>query len=230
MNQKAQSSAIPFCSTTLFVWNRFKSQRCRNDNTNKSCVLEGVGEGGKLRENCSRTLFFLGLSMTIEPGSEGRGCLEEGCLGLPGVSQTFLELRFSLGNEGKDGKNLSSLPDLAWNSQTSFSQTSATTRLEISQILKDHCQKICCHFGGSQRGYPSKQRGGMGGLSCAKIVNKTSACKLMLPRMGCTEGVINNWLLRKVLRRLFKRKCFLEWFLQDAFQRPQQEQRVPEGS
>ena len=29
--------------------------------------------------------------------------LEEGYLGLAGVCQTFLKLRFSLGNEGKDG-------------------------------------------------------------------------------------------------------------------------------
>ena len=43
-------------------------------------------------------------------------------------SQTFLELRFSLGNEGKGGKNLNSQTCMAWNSQTSFSQTSAATR------------------------------------------------------------------------------------------------------
>ena len=49
--------------------------------------------------------FFLFLPSFM---SEGRGCLEEGCLGLPGVSQTFLELRFSVGNEGKDRKNLNS--------------------------------------------------------------------------------------------------------------------------
>ena len=40
--------------------------------------------------------------------SEGRACLEEGCLGLQAFSQTFLELQFSLGNEGNDGKNLNS--------------------------------------------------------------------------------------------------------------------------
>ena len=49
--------------------------------------------------------------------SEDCGCLEEGCLGLRGVSQTFLELQVSLGNEGKDGENLNSslgleLPDV----------------------------------------------------------------------------------------------------------------------
>ena len=45
------------------------------------------------------------------------------------LSQTFLELQFSQGKEGKDGKNLNSqIPDLAWNSQTSFSQTSTSTR------------------------------------------------------------------------------------------------------
>ena len=31
--------------------------------------------------------------MKLPLQSEGRGCLEEGCLGLPGVSQTFFELR-----------------------------------------------------------------------------------------------------------------------------------------
>ena len=41
------------------------------------------------------------------------------------LSQTFIELRFALGNEGKDEPEL---PDLTWNSQASFSQTSATTR------------------------------------------------------------------------------------------------------
>ena len=50
--------------------------------------------------------------------SEDRGCLEEGCLGLPrGFSQTFSELEFSLGNEGKEGRNRNSqtcldLPDV----------------------------------------------------------------------------------------------------------------------
>ena len=38
-------------------------------------------------------------------------------------SQTFLQLRFSLGNQGKDSKNLNSQ---TWpGTQTSFSQTSA---------------------------------------------------------------------------------------------------------
>ena len=40
--------------------------------------------------------------------SEGRGCLEEGYLGLPGVFPDIFKLRFSLRNKGKSGKNLSS--------------------------------------------------------------------------------------------------------------------------
>ena len=43
-----------------------KSQRRRNDNINKICILEGVGEGGKFTENCPKTRFFLGSSMTIK--------------------------------------------------------------------------------------------------------------------------------------------------------------------
>ena len=46
-------------------------------------------------------------------------------------SQTFFELRFSLGNEGKRRQE-PELPDLAWNSQPSFFQTSATF-LEIQK-------------------------------------------------------------------------------------------------
>ena len=38
----------------------------------------------------------------------GRGCLVEGCLGLPRILPDISELRFSLGNEGEEGKNLSS--------------------------------------------------------------------------------------------------------------------------
>ena len=40
--------------------------------------------------------------------SEGRGCLEEGCLGLPGVFPDIFWIANKLGNEGKDGKNLNS--------------------------------------------------------------------------------------------------------------------------
>ena len=40
--------------------------------------------------------------------SEGRGCLEEGCLGLPGVLPDIFRTAISLGNEGKDSKNLNS--------------------------------------------------------------------------------------------------------------------------
>ena len=46
------------------------------------------------------------------------------------LSQKFLELRYSLGNKGKDGKNLSS-QSWPWKSQTHFSQTSATTRSRL---------------------------------------------------------------------------------------------------
>ena len=55
--------------------------------------------------------------------SGGRGCLEEGCLGLPDVFPDSFRTVTSLRNHGKDGKNL--------HSQTwpgSPSQTSATTR------------------------------------------------------------------------------------------------------
>ena len=48
---------------------------------------------------------------------------------LQAFSQTFLELRVSLGNEEKTPRLGLELPDLAWNSQTSFSRTSATTRV-----------------------------------------------------------------------------------------------------
>ena len=45
------------------------NQRRRNDNINKVCVLEGVGEGNFFTENCPKTLFFLGNSMTIKFGN-----------------------------------------------------------------------------------------------------------------------------------------------------------------
>ena len=44
-------------------------QRHRNENSNKICVLEGVGEGGELRENCPKPLFSLGNVMTIKCGN-----------------------------------------------------------------------------------------------------------------------------------------------------------------
>ena len=47
-------------------------------------------------------------SFRKEAKSEGRRCLEEGCPRLPGVFPEIFELWFSPGNEGKDGKNLSS--------------------------------------------------------------------------------------------------------------------------
>ena len=45
-----------------------EGQRRRNDNINKICVLEGVGEG-KFYGKLSKTLFFLGNSMTIKLGN-----------------------------------------------------------------------------------------------------------------------------------------------------------------
>ena len=45
------------------------NQRRRNDNIHNICVLEGVREGGNLRENCAETLVFLGHSMTIKFGN-----------------------------------------------------------------------------------------------------------------------------------------------------------------
>ena len=72
-------------------------------------------------------------------GSEGRGCLEEGCLGLPGVfpdiSWTALFLR-----TWRKRRQEPELPDLAWNSQTSFFQTSATTREACSVNLPLNCR------------------------------------------------------------------------------------------
>ena len=48
------------------AWKRnHAKQRRRNDNINKKCVLEGVGEGENLKENCPKTLFFLANAMTI---------------------------------------------------------------------------------------------------------------------------------------------------------------------
>ena len=61
------------------------------------------------------------------------------------LSQTFFELRFSLGNEGKDGKRLGP-PDLAWKSQTSFSQTSATTREQALSAWQYCGQALPLHW------------------------------------------------------------------------------------
>ena len=44
-------------------------QRRRNDNMNKICVLEGVGEGENLRKIVPKRSFFLGNSMTIKFGN-----------------------------------------------------------------------------------------------------------------------------------------------------------------
>ena len=41
------------------------SQRRRNENINTNCILRGSGRG-KFQENCPKTLFFLGNSMTIK--------------------------------------------------------------------------------------------------------------------------------------------------------------------
>ena len=66
----------------------------------------------------------------------GRGCLVEGCLELPGVFPDIFDLRFSLGNEGKEGKNLSSqtwpgspsvlLPDIRDHPTKAASKTTLT--------------------------------------------------------------------------------------------------------
>ena len=66
--------------------------------------------------------------------SEGRGCLEEECLGLPGVFPDIFELQLSIGKCREKTARIE-LPDLACQSQTPFSQTSATTRLFCSIFL-----------------------------------------------------------------------------------------------
>ena len=68
--------------------------------------------------------------------SEGRGCLEEGCLGFQAFSQTCPELRFSLGNEGKDDENLNSqtcleLPDVL------LPDTRVVNSLQSSKTLRN---------------------------------------------------------------------------------------------
>ena len=56
--------------------------------------------------------------------SEDRGCLGEGCLGVPGVLPDVF--RFAIfPRKRRKRRQEPELPDLAWNSQTSFSQTSA---------------------------------------------------------------------------------------------------------
>ena len=57
--------------------------------------------------------------------SEGRGCLEEGCLGLPGVLPDIFRTAI-FPRKWRKRWQKPELPDLAWNSQTSFFQTSAT--------------------------------------------------------------------------------------------------------
>ena len=54
----------------MFCFRRFQTatQRRRDDNINKICVLEGLGRGN-FTENRPTTLFFLGNSMTIKFGN-----------------------------------------------------------------------------------------------------------------------------------------------------------------
>ena len=82
-----------------------------------------------LAESCQMFVLKVGypcptLSQLL---SEGRGCLEEGCLGLPSV---FPDISWTaiFPRKWRKRQQEPELPDLAWNSQMSFFQTSATTR------------------------------------------------------------------------------------------------------
>ena len=68
---------------------------------------------------------FLIFSLARNAVSEGRGCLQEGCLGLPGVLPDIFRTAIFT-RKWRKRRQEPELPDLAWNSQTSFSQTSAT--------------------------------------------------------------------------------------------------------
>ena len=74
---------------------------------NQSPQTSATKEGLTLGRASTMVVLFM-ISVFPNGCSEGRGCLEEGCLGLPGVFPDILELRFSLGNEGNDDKNLNS--------------------------------------------------------------------------------------------------------------------------
>ena len=68
--------------------------------------------------------------------SEGRRCLEEGCLGLPGVLPDICWTAiFPI--KWRKRRQEPELPDLAWKSQTSFSKTFATTWVGQSDIPQD---------------------------------------------------------------------------------------------
>ena len=76
------------------------------------------------RFGCSGPRFCGHLKCKI---SAGHGCLVEGCLGLPDVFPEIYWIVIFLRRWRKRGQE-SELPDLAWKSQTFFSQTSGTTR------------------------------------------------------------------------------------------------------
>ena len=81
-----------------------------------------------------------GDSLSWYRDSEGRGSLEEGCLGLPGVFPDISWTAIFPRKWRKRPQELE-LPDLAWNSQTSFSQTSATT-WEMSFLGTEICRSF----------------------------------------------------------------------------------------
>ena len=77
--------------------------------------------------SCKRVLHFM---------SECRGCLEEGCLGLPRV---FPDISWAaiFPRKWRKRPQEPELPDLVWNSQTSIFQTSATTRSWVAKFKGD---------------------------------------------------------------------------------------------
>ena len=56
----------------------------------------------------SPAIYYAGSGLLQGFFSEGHGCLQEGCLGLPGVLPDIFRIAIFLGNEGKDGKNRNS--------------------------------------------------------------------------------------------------------------------------
>ena len=105
------------CSGCFSLWHVGKTQTQR--------ILKR-GEGGKKKSLCwislgvFSALYFC--SVLAELTSEGCGCL-----GLPGV---FPDVAWTaiFPRKWKKRRQEPELPDLAWNSQTFFFQTSATTR------------------------------------------------------------------------------------------------------
>ena len=100
---------------------------------------------------CTKKSFFSprgsaggGHAKKKERKSEDRGCLEEGCLGLPGVLPDIFWTGVFPRKWRKRGKE-PELPDLAWISQTSFFQTSAATLAKTNFWVRCHvkgCQKV----------------------------------------------------------------------------------------